>query len=50
LRAFCADRLAPFKVPSRVIVERELPKLAATGKIDKTALRLRARQDAAVAH
>jgi long-chain acyl-CoA synthetase len=48
LRAFCADRLASYKVPARVIVERELPKLASTGKIDKTSLRQRARHDSSV--
>jgi amino acid adenylation domain-containing protein len=38
LRAFCAARLAPYKVPVRVAVLTELPKLT-TGKIDKRTLR-----------
>ena len=37
LRAFCADRLAPYKVPARVIAQPELPKLAG-GKLDKRSL------------
>jgi long-chain acyl-CoA synthetase len=36
--AFCRTRLAPHKVPVRVVVTGELPKLA-TGKIDRAALR-----------
>jgi acyl-CoA synthetase (AMP-forming)/AMP-acid ligase II len=38
LRAFAADRLAAFKVPSRVEVRAALPKNA-TGKIVKQPLR-----------
>lgn len=45
LRAFCAERLPPYKVPARIVIERELPKLPATGKIDKGTLRQRARTD-----
>jgi long-chain acyl-CoA synthetase len=43
LQAYCAARLAPHKVPPRIIIETELPKLAGTGKIDKPTLRTRAR-------
>lgn len=39
LRAFTASRLAAYKVPSRVVVLPELPKLAGAGKIDRVALR-----------
>jgi long-chain acyl-CoA synthetase len=39
LRAFCASRLAPYKVPVRVVEVAELPKLAASGKIDRPTLR-----------
>ena len=42
LQAHCAARLAPHKVPVRVIVEHDLPKLAGTGKLDKRTLRERA--------
>jgi long-chain acyl-CoA synthetase len=38
LRAFCATRLATHKVPMRVVVQAELPKLTGSGKIDKPAL------------
>ena len=38
LRAFCAARLPPYKVPVRVAVLTELPRLTA-GKIDKRTLR-----------
>lgn len=41
LQAHCAARLAPHKVPARVTVEPDLPKLAGTGKIDKRSLRSR---------
>jgi fatty-acyl-CoA synthase len=44
LRAFCRERLAGFKVPRRFVF-RELPKTA-TGKIQKFALRERAREEA----
>lgn len=44
LRAFCATRLAAYKVPARVDVLTELPKLSAVGKIDKRKLRDRANQ------
>ncbi len=39
LRAFCAARLAAYKVPHRVIIKRELPKLPGAGKIDRLSLR-----------
>ena len=39
LRAFCAARLAAYKVPLRVIIRRELPKLPGAGKIDRPSLR-----------
>ncbi|MEZ5287606.1 MAG: asparagine synthase (glutamine-hydrolyzing) [Vicinamibacterales bacterium] len=39
LRAFCAVKLAAYKVPVRIEVERELPKLPGSGKIDRTELR-----------
>jgi amino acid adenylation domain-containing protein len=42
LRAFCAARLASHKVPVRVIEQRELPKLAGAGKLDRSALRAKA--------
>jgi acyl-CoA synthetase (AMP-forming)/AMP-acid ligase II len=42
LRAFCATRLTGPKVPARVLIESELPRLAATGKIDRQELRERA--------
>jgi long-chain acyl-CoA synthetase len=39
LRAFCASRLAPYKVPVRVVVITELPKLTGSGKVDRPTLR-----------
>lgn len=42
IQAHCAGRLAPHKVPVRVIVDADLPKLTGTGKIDKRSLRERA--------
>ena len=39
LRAFCAARLAAYKVPMRAIILRELPKLPGSGKIDRPSLR-----------
>lgn len=39
LRAFCASRLAPYKVPVRIIELPDLPKLAGSGKIDRATLR-----------
>ncbi len=41
LQAHCAARMAPHKVPVRVTIEPDLPKLAGTGKIDKRSLRSR---------
>ena len=38
LRAFCASRLAAYKVPVRVVVLPELPKLASAAKLDRTTL------------
>ena len=43
LEAFCHSRLPPYKVPAYFIFKRELPKLGAVGKIDKTRLREEAR-------
>jgi long-chain acyl-CoA synthetase len=42
LEAFCHSRLPPHKVPARLIVRRELPKLGAVGKIDRPRLRAEA--------
>lgn len=42
LRLFCASKLPPYKVPVRMIIARELPKIAGIGKIDKRALRRQA--------
>lgn len=42
LQAHCSGRLAAYKVPVRIVVEPDLPKLAGTGKIDKPTLRQRA--------
>ncbi|MEP7116809.1 MAG: class I adenylate-forming enzyme family protein [Acidobacteriota bacterium] len=39
LRGFAAARLAAYKVPARVVVLAELPKLPGAGKLDRTALR-----------
>ncbi len=39
LRAFCASRLAGFKVPVSVVVLADLPKLPGTGKVNRRALR-----------
>ena len=36
LRAFCGDRLAPFKQPRRVAIVDALPRTAATGQIQRT--------------
>jgi fatty-acyl-CoA synthase len=36
LRAFCTDRLAPFKHPRRVAVVEALPRTPATGQIQRT--------------
>ncbi|MGE3507322.1 MAG: class I adenylate-forming enzyme family protein [Vicinamibacterales bacterium] len=41
LQGHCAAHLAPHKVPVRITVEPELPKLPGTGKIDKRTLRAR---------
>ncbi len=38
LRAFCADRLAPFKHPRRLERVTELPRTAATGQVQRTLL------------
>jgi long-chain acyl-CoA synthetase len=42
LRGHAAARLAAYKVPTRVVVLPELPKLPGTGKIDRMALRQQA--------
>ena len=39
LRGFCAARLTAYKVPQRVVVMPELPKLPGTGKLDRQSLR-----------
>ena len=39
LRGFCATQLAPHKVPLRVSVQDELPKLPGAGKLDRAPLR-----------
>lgn len=41
LQAHCAGRLAAHKVPVRIVIQPELPKLIGTGKIDKSVLRER---------
>ena len=38
LRAFCAARLAAYKVPLRVVVVAELPKLTGSGKPDRQSI------------
>ena len=45
LTTFCAMRLSSHKVPARLVLRSELPKLAGTGKIDKSALRSLAASD-----
>jgi long-chain acyl-CoA synthetase len=42
LRAFAASHLTAYKVPSRIVVLPELPKLPGAGKIDRRALRTQA--------
>jgi acyl-CoA synthetase (AMP-forming)/AMP-acid ligase II len=39
LRGFCAARLAAYKVPVRVLVVADLPKLPGSGKLDRVSLR-----------
>lgn len=39
LRAYCASKLPPHKVPSRWVIQSELPKIAGIGKVDKRTLR-----------
>ena len=39
LRAFCATRLPPHKVPLKIVLQGELPKLPGAGKLDRIALR-----------
>lgn len=39
LRGYCAARLAAYKVPVRVLVVADLPKLPGSGKLDRVALR-----------
>jgi acyl-CoA synthetase (AMP-forming)/AMP-acid ligase II len=38
VRAWCADRLAPFKHPRRLVVLDALPRTAATGQVQRTLL------------
>ncbi len=45
LRAFCAERLTAYKVPARVEVIDELPKLSGSGKVDKPLLREQAARE-----
>ena len=47
LRGFAASRLVAYKVPVRVVVLPELPKLPGAGKLDRTHLRRLAAGDAA---
>ncbi len=47
VRAFCAGRLAVYKVPQRVVVLPEMPRLTGAGKLDRTALRAAAAAPAA---
>jgi long-chain acyl-CoA synthetase len=42
LRAFVASRLVAYKVPQRIVMLPELPKLAGAGKLDRGDLRRRA--------
>jgi acyl-coenzyme A synthetase/AMP-(fatty) acid ligase len=44
LRGFCASRLEAHKVPVRITVLPELPKLSGAGKIDRRTLAARAAQ------
>ena len=37
LRAFCAERLAPFKIPRKIVFIDEIPK-GATGKLQRIGL------------
>ena len=39
LKAFCQGRLPPHKIPSRFVLQRDLPKIPGIGKIDKHTLR-----------
>ncbi len=39
LRGYCAARLAAYKVPVRVLVVADLPKLPGSGKLDRVSLR-----------
>jgi acyl-coenzyme A synthetase/AMP-(fatty) acid ligase len=39
IRAFCAAHMASHKVPQRVTVVAELPRLGSSGKVDKRALK-----------
>jgi len=39
LRVYCGAKLPPHKVPVRWVIQRDLPKIAEIGKIDKRALR-----------
>lgn len=44
LQAFCRSRLPPHKVPVRFVPLADLPRLGATGKVDKAGLREAARR------
>ena len=39
IRKFCGQRLAPHKVPARILFRTELPKLAGSNKIDRVSLK-----------
>ena len=39
LRAFCAARMASYKVPVRIVVQADLPKLPGAGKLDRRSLK-----------
>ena len=47
LRDFCRDKLAPYKVPARIHIRRELPKTL-VGKILRRALVAEAREELAM--
>jgi acyl-CoA synthetase (AMP-forming)/AMP-acid ligase II len=38
VRAFCADQLAPFKHPRRVVAVEQIPRTAATNQVQRRLL------------
>ena len=46
IRSFCSQRLAPYKVPVKVIFRSELPKLPGSSKIDRVTLKAAAQAKA----